>query len=352
MAIVREVMENVTEPGCPSSSTPASAQLGRCEVAAGKAALANLRYGSPPIEGRGLDVDGAFHSCGARVACRWGSRVWGRGRGRSDAYWDISGGGATWEVFDNHEAVFGCTSQAEWLATGEFLPGYGPFDAFDSLTGDVRHLRNGHRRRRLVPRRARPSIARARRCDAGSRRPDGGPGDGVAHRTPVEPDSADAGDAREHDGRAVTKVVTFEQDLGSDGETWIQTTSSGDDLWAVDDRWSISADAEAPTFTDPVVSTVLYGPGAIASPQTLLDLCGLRWGATARGRKPGGIGEAATQDDAAQTSASYFEVAVPRGRGSAPSRSSTRSRRTRAWSRLWRSPSSTTPASRAFWPRA
>jgi hypothetical protein len=67
-----------------------------------------------------------------------------------------------------------------------------------------------------------------------------------------------------------------------------------------------------------VITTVLFGPGAVTSPQTNLDKCGERWdqvsdSASATSAGKGEASSDAVASVAAQTSASHFSVAIPAG---------------------------------------
>jgi hypothetical protein len=57
----------------------------------------------------------------------------------------------------------------------------------------------------------------------------------------------------------VTTQVSLSGNLGSDGDTTTEASSSGDAGLTDADRWVITSDG--PVASDPVVSTVLFGPG-------------------------------------------------------------------------------------------
>ncbi|MEO1523296.1 MAG: DUF4347 domain-containing protein, partial [Cyanobacteria bacterium J06633_2] len=64
----------------------------------------------------------------------------------------------------------------------------------------------------------------------------------------------------------ITITFGLDGDLGSDGNTTISTTSSGDALVGTDDRWAISFENDL--TPDPVITHVLYGPDAGVSTST------------------------------------------------------------------------------------
>jgi hypothetical protein len=62
----------------------------------------------------------------------------------------------------------------------------------------------------------------------------------------------------------VTTQVTLAGNLGSDEDTTVEATSSGDAGLTDADRWVITSNGPNPTFPpfpDPVIGTVLFGPG-------------------------------------------------------------------------------------------
>jgi hypothetical protein len=63
-------------------------------------------------------------------------------------------------------------------------------------------------------------------------------------------------------GGPINVTVEIPVNFGSDGSTVVQDTSSGDTTFTVADRWLITSDTFGPS--DPVNTTVLYGPGTPA----------------------------------------------------------------------------------------
>ena len=72
---------------------------------------------------------------------------------------------------------------------------------------------------------------------------------------------------------AVTVTVTVASNLGSDGNTTLVTTSSGDTTNTLADRWIVTDDTQ-PATGDPIVTHVLYGKGAAVKPGTLNSAAG------------------------------------------------------------------------------
>ena len=64
---------------------------------------------------------------------------------------------------------------------------------------------------------------------------------------------------RNLDGSPTTVTVTYATNMGSDGATRVNGTSSGDTAFTAADRWVITDDALSPGG-DPANTTVLYGP--------------------------------------------------------------------------------------------
>jgi hypothetical protein len=62
--------------------------------------------------------------------------------------------------------------------------------------------------------------------------------------------------------RAVTHTVKVESNLGSDGATTIDASSSGDTTWTAADRWLVSHQEPFGALSDPVVTQVWYGKHA------------------------------------------------------------------------------------------
>jgi hypothetical protein len=65
----------------------------------------------------------------------------------------------------------------------------------------------------------------------------------------------------------VTVQVALSGNLGSDGDTVVETSSSGDAGFTEADRWVITSNGPNPTqppFPDPVVGNVFFGPGGPA----------------------------------------------------------------------------------------
>jgi len=61
-------------------------------------------------------------------------------------------------------------------------------------------------------------------------------------------------------GSPINAMVEVPVNFGSDGSTTVEGTSSSDAVFDVNDRWAVTSDG-APA-SDPVNTTVLYGPGA------------------------------------------------------------------------------------------
>ncbi|HEX5587950.1 MAG TPA: hypothetical protein VFZ17_11635 [Acidimicrobiia bacterium] len=230
---------------------------------------------------------------------------------------DLTSGGVKWIGIENLEESAGCTSLDHNIATGDYLPAYGPeeaedntaddgFDSYAMVTIDGAYFLNPGDTADLNGQTLTSRTVDFSGVDVTVQHSalTGQPilRTFVAlHNTTTEP---------------VTKTVTFEQDLGSDSDTVVQTTSSGDDSWVTADRWAITSQGDETPFGDPVITTVLFGPGAVASPQTNLYLCGDRWDLTHSAEasaKGDGVVASAVANEAAQTSASYFSVAIPAG---------------------------------------
>ena len=60
---------------------------------------------------------------------------------------------------------------------------------------------------------------------------------------------------------AASPTVRFFTNLGSDGSTVVQSTSSGDAVVTPADRWFVSTEGVLPRFGDPIITTVTHGPG-------------------------------------------------------------------------------------------
>ncbi|MBI5674233.1 MAG: hypothetical protein HZC48_00195 [Nitrospirae bacterium] len=73
-------------------------------------------------------------------------------------------------------------------------------------------------------------------------------------------------------GSTINATVDIPVNLGSDSSSIVQMTSSGDTTFATDDRWVVTSDSGP---SDPVNTTVLYGPNASVIPsaytQTVFD---------------------------------------------------------------------------------
>jgi len=71
-------------------------------------------------------------------------------------------------------------------------------------------------------------------------------------------------------GAPITATIQWGHNLGSDANTIIVTTSSGDNILTVADRWLITAPAPppAPVQNDPTLSFVRYGPGTVLMPSS------------------------------------------------------------------------------------
>jgi len=61
---------------------------------------------------------------------------------------------------------------------------------------------------------------------------------------------------------AVTKTITLNSELGSDADTFVEGTSSGDKKFNKADRWGVTSDQDQTTSGDPPVTLVHYGKGA------------------------------------------------------------------------------------------
>jgi hypothetical protein len=69
-------------------------------------------------------------------------------------------------------------------------------------------------------------------------------------------------------GGPVTVPVLYLTDYGSDGSTTIEHTNRGDEAELFDgDRWAVSTDL---CCSDPVITTVIQGPGTVASPSDVI----------------------------------------------------------------------------------
>lgn len=240
---------------------------------------------------------------------------------------DLTGPDAEWQDFDNWIGqgdawVYGCTSVDNKAAHDEYLPGYGPyegnssdqsdgFDSFALVTVNGSYFLNPDATVDVADHTITTDVVNMGGLDVRIRHT--ALQSAPVLRTLVElTNPTDA---------PITQTVTFEQDLGSDQDTWVQATSSGDDTWTAADRWSVTTEDEAAPFGDPVVTTAYYGPGAIAAPITLLDLCGERFDAlsaaaktdTTAGASSGGVDPSAVESLAAMTSAAHFSVTVPAG---------------------------------------
>jgi len=220
------------------------------------------------------------------------------------------------------DEVLGCTSLDHKIATGDYLSGYGPdegnssdqtdgFDTFALVTVNGAYFLNPDDTVDVADNTITTDVVNMGGLDVRIRHT-------ALQSQPVLRTLVELTNPTD---AALTQTVTFEQDLGSDGSTWVQTTSSGDDDWTAADRWAVTTEDEEPSFGDPVITTALYGPGAIATPISLLDLCGERWDLiealakddTTTGGSSGGAGTAAVYSEAAQTSAAHFAVTVPAG---------------------------------------
>lgn len=233
---------------------------------------------------------------------------------------DLTGPSVTWEELDNwmtpEDGVYGCTSLDHEIATGDYLSGYGPqeaftpgtsdgFDTYALVTVDGTYFVNPD-----------DDVDVADHTVTSDTRTMGGVDVTIQHTAlQTQPILRTLVKLTNNTDAALTKTVTFEQDLGSDSSTWIQTTSSGDDAWTAADRWAITSQ-NSPPQSDPVITTVIFGPGAVLSPLVTLDLCGERWSSEVGEARTAAKGEAVPQavaSEAAQTSAGYFSVTVPAG---------------------------------------
>jgi hypothetical protein len=70
-----------------------------------------------------------------------------------------------------------------------------------------------------------------------------------------------------------TVTVMVGSDLGSDANTTLRATSTGDTINTLADRWIVTSDL-SPATGDPVVTHVLYGKGAPVKPDTLNSAAG------------------------------------------------------------------------------
>lgn len=67
----------------------------------------------------------------------------------------------------------------------------------------------------------------------------------------------------------IAASVRTATNFGSDGGTILQTTSSGDNILSTADRWLVSSDGGP---SDPVNTSVLYGPGVVAEVPTAYSM--------------------------------------------------------------------------------
>ena len=231
---------------------------------------------------------------------------------------DLTSGGVKWQEFDNQDELSGCTSLDHQIASGTYLPGYAPeeavdnsasdgFDDYAMVTVDGQYFSNPGTMVDLTG-----QALTTRTVDFG------GVQVTIQHMALTnQPILRTFVTLQNTTAVAATKTVTVEQDLGSDDGTWVQTTSSGDDTWATADRWAITTQGNVFPVGDPVITTVLFGPGTVASPQTNLYLCGDRWtlpsAGTAQAVKDDAVNADALANLPAQTSASYFSVTIPAG---------------------------------------
>jgi hypothetical protein len=62
--------------------------------------------------------------------------------------------------------------------------------------------------------------------------------------------------------RWVKGYLTFDTNLGSDGDTVVEGSSSGDVTASKADRWLVTSDDDDPGYSDPIVTQVFHGRGA------------------------------------------------------------------------------------------
>ena len=73
-------------------------------------------------------------------------------------------------------------------------------------------------------------------------------------------------------GADINVPINWETDLGSDTGTTVVGSSSGDTTFASDDRWLVTSDEAAPV-SDPINTSVLFGPGnPDVTPTSVADL--------------------------------------------------------------------------------
>jgi hypothetical protein len=66
--------------------------------------------------------------------------------------------------------------------------------------------------------------------------------------------------------KSIRKYVSFHTDLGSDDDTRIRASSSGDLTFNRRDRWGITVDSTDDSPSDPAVTIVTYGKGKVVRP--------------------------------------------------------------------------------------
>jgi hypothetical protein len=71
----------------------------------------------------------------------------------------------------------------------------------------------------------------------------------------------------------VSSVIALENNVGSDGNTFIQASSSGQSTaYPTNERWFVTSDADTdPSLGDPPIVSVPTGPGSVESPGTVVD---------------------------------------------------------------------------------
>jgi hypothetical protein len=70
-------------------------------------------------------------------------------------------------------------------------------------------------------------------------------------------------------GAPITVPITFESNVGSNGQTTVNGSSSGDLTVSAADRWAITSDRSTDPPVDPPIIHVVAGPGAQALPPTI-----------------------------------------------------------------------------------
>ncbi len=104
----------------------------------------------------------------------------------------------------------------------------------------------------------------------------------------------------------VTTTVEMDNELGSDGSTTIQGSSSGQSTtYPTNERWFTTSQGNTDPSSDPPITQVVTGPGAVRSPGTVAECPEIDQGAQARSQAKADAEAAATASaDAATTTTS------------------------------------------------